>query len=254
MTIDYEKKDHIRIMTFNNPEKRNALTTKDFLKMEQIEEEFKADPDAWVLIMTGAGDRAFSAGADLDDVIGAATSGEFKLEPRAKRWFSHCYKPVISAINGYAVAGGTEFILLTDIRIAAEHAMLGIQEVRWGLVPLGGSLVNLPRQIPWCKAMEILLIGDRITAQQALDIGLINMVVSLEELMPTAMKVAERICENGPLAVRLVKEIVMKAISQPRELGFITEMELGAAVFKSEDAKEGPLAFLEKRKPKFKGI
>jgi len=254
MTIDYERKDHIRIMTFNNPEKRNALTTKDFLRMEEIEEEFKADPDAWVLIMTGAGDKSFSAGADLDEVIGKATSAEVKLEPRAKRWFSHCYKPVISAINGYAVAGGTEFILLTDIRIAAEHAMLGIQEVRWGLVPLGGSLVNLPRQIPWCKAMEILLIGDRITAQQALDIGLINMVVPLEELMPTAIKVAERICENGPLAVRLVKEIALKAISQPRELGFITEMELGAAAFRSDDAKEGPLAFFEKRKPNFKGI
>ena len=254
MTIDYEKKDRVRIMTFNNPEKRNALTIKDFLEMERIEEEFKADPDAWVLIMTGAGDRSFCAGADLDEAIGAVTSAEVKLEPRAKRWFSHCYKPVISAINGYAVAGGTEFILLTDIRIAAEHAMLGIQEVRWGLVPLGGSLVNLPRQIPWCKAMEILLIGDRITAQQALDIGLINMVVPKEELMPTAMKVAERICENGPLAVRLVKEIVMKAISQPSELGFITEMELGATAFKSEDAKEGPMAFFEKRKPNFKGI
>ena len=254
MTIDYEKKDHIRIMTFNNPEKRNALTTKDFLKMEEIEEEFKADLDAWVLIMTGAGEKSFSAGADLDEVIGKATSAEVKLEPRAKRWFSHCYKPIISAINGYAVAGGTEFILLTDIRIAAEHAMLGIQEVKWGLVPLGGSCVNLPRQISWCKAMEILLIGDRITAQQALDIGLINMVVPLEELMPTAMRVAERICENGPLAVRLVKEIATKAASQPRELGFITEMELGAAAFKSEDAKEGPIAFFEKRKPKFKGI
>ena len=254
MTIDYDKKDHIHIMTFNNPEKRNALTTKDFLKMEEIEEEFKADLDAWVLIMTGAGEKSFSAGADLDEVIGKATSAEVKLEPRAKRWFSHCYKPIISAINGYAVAGGTEFILLTDIRIAAEHAMLGIQEVKWGLVPLGGSCVNLPRQISWCKAMEILLIGDRITAQQALDIGLINMVVPLDELMPTAMRVAERICENGPLAVRLVKEIATKAASQPRELGFITEMELGAAAFKSEDAKEGPLAFFEKRKPIFKGM
>jgi len=253
MTIDYEKKGHIRIMTFNNPEKRNALTIRDFLRMDEIDEEFQADPDAWVLIMTGAGDRSFSAGADLEEAIGKATSAEVKLEPRAKRWFSHCYKPIISAINGYALAGGTEFILLTDIRIAAEHAMLGIQEVRWGLVPLGGSCVNLPRQISWCKAMEILLIGDRLTAQQALDIGLINMVVPKEQLMPTAMKVAERICENGPLAVRIVKEIALKALSQPRELGFITEMELGAKAFKSEDAKEGPLAFFGKRKPQFKG-
>jgi len=152
MTMDCEKKGHIRIMTFNNPEKRNALTARHFLRTDDIDEEFQADPDAWVLIMTGAGDRSFSAGADLVEAIGETTSADVKLGPRAKRWFSHCYKPIISAINGYAVAGGTEFILLTDIRIAAEHSMLGIQEVRWSLVPLGGSCVNLPRQISWCKA------------------------------------------------------------------------------------------------------
>src|SRR5512137_2265531 len=121
MTIDYEKKGHIRIMTFNNPEKRNALTIRDFLRMDEIDEEFQADPDGWVLIMTGAGDKSFCAGADLSATIGKATDAAVKLEPKAKRWFSNCYKPIISAINGYALAGGTEFIELTDIRIAADH-------------------------------------------------------------------------------------------------------------------------------------
>ena len=251
MAIDYEKHGHIRIMRFNNPEKRNALGIQDFLDWDKIEDEFVADDDAWVLIMTGAGDKAFSAGADLSEAIGAATSGA-KLEPRPRRWFSHCYKPIIAAINGYALAGGTEFIELADIRIAAEHAMFGIQEVRWGLVPLGGSCAHLTRQIPFCKAMEMLLIGDRFTAQQALEMGLINKVVLKEELMPTAMATAERICENGPVAVRLVKEIALKSIGIPREMSYLLEYEVGAKAYATEDAKEGPLAFFEKRKPNFK--
>ncbi|NQT48464.1 MAG: enoyl-CoA hydratase/isomerase family protein [Chloroflexi bacterium] len=251
MAIDYEKHGHIRIMRFNNPEKRNALGIQDFLDWDKIEDEFVADDDAWVLIMTGAGDKSFSAGADLSEAIGAATSGA-KLEPRPRRWFSHCYKPIIAAINGYALAGGTEFIELADIRIAAEHAMFGIQEVRWGLVPLGGSCAHLTRQIPFCKAMEMLLIGDRFTAQQALEMGLINKVVPKEELMPTAMATAERICENGPVAVRLVKEIALKSIGLPREMSYLLEYEIGAKAYATEDAKEGPLAFFEKRKPNFK--
>ena len=251
MAIDYEKHGHIRIMRFNNPEKRNALGIQDFLDWDKIEDEFVADDDAWVLIMTGAGDKSFSAGADLSEAIGAATSGA-KLEPRPRRWFSHCYKPIIAAINGYALAGGTEFIELADIRIAAEHAMFGIQEVRWGLVPLGGSCAHLTRQIPFCKAMEMLLIGDRFTAQQALEMGLINKVVLKEELMPTAMATAERICENGPVAVRLVKEIALKSIGLPREMSYLLEYEIGAKAYATEDAKEGPLAFFEKRKPNFK--
>jgi len=251
MAIDYEKHGHIRIMRFNNPEKRNALGIQDFLDWDKIEDEFVADDDAWVLIMTGAGDKSFSAGADLSEAIGAATSGA-KLEPRPRRWFSHCYKPIIAAINGYALAGGTEFIELADIRIAAEHAMFGIQEVRWGLVPLGGSCAHLARQIPFCKAMEMLLIGDRFTAQQALEMGLINKVVPKEELMPTAMATAERICENGPVAVRLVKEIALKSIGLPREMSYLLEYEIGANAYATEDAKEGPLAFFEKRKPNFK--
>jgi enoyl-CoA hydratase len=253
MTIDFQKKDHIRIMTFNNPEKRNALAIKDFLEMERIEDEVSADPNAWVLIITGAGDKSFCAGADLEESVGIATSGKVKIEAKPRRWFSHCYKPIIAAINGFALAGGTEIALLTDIRIAATHAMFGLREVRWGLVPLGGSTVNLPRQIPYCRAMEILLIGDMLTAEQALQYGLINKIVPQEELMPAAMQTAERICENGPVAVRLIKEIAVKSLSLPRELGFLTEMELGVQAYSTEDAKEGPLAFFEKRKPNFRG-
>jgi enoyl-CoA hydratase len=253
MTIDFEKKGHIRIMTFNNPKKRNALGIKDFLEMERIDDEVSVDPDAWVLIITGAGDKSFCAGADLEETVGVATSGEVKLEARPRRWFSHCYKPIVAAVNGSALAGGTEIVLLTDIRIAATHATFGMREVCWGLVPLGGAPVNLPRQIPYCRAMEMLLIGDKLTAEQALQYGLINKIVPREELMPAAMQTAERICENGPIAVRLVKEIVLKSLSLPRELAFLTEMELGVQAYSTEDAKEGPLAFFEKRKPNFRG-
>jgi len=251
MAVDYEKHGHIRIMRFNNPEKRNALSVQDFLEMERIENDFAADDDAWVLIMTGAGDKSFCAGADLTEGVGAATSGSF-MEPRYRRWFSHCYKPVVAAINGYALAGGTELLELTDIRIAAEHAVFGLQEVRWGLVPLGGSCAHLTRQIPYCRAMELLLMGDQISAQEALQYGLINKVVPKEELMPTAMATAERICENGPVAVRLVKEIALKSMGQPREIGYLMEFQIGAHAYTTEDAKEGPLAFVEKRKPNFK--
>jgi enoyl-CoA hydratase len=253
MAIIYEKEGHVRIMTMSNPDRMNALTVQDWLDMEAREEEFTADSDAWVLILTGAGDKAFCTGADLDSAIGEATKAETKIPPKHTRWFSHCYKPVIGAINGYAVAGGAELTFLTDIRIAAEHAQFGIQEVRWGLVPLGGSCVNAPRQIPFCKAMEMLLVGDRMTAQEALEWGLINYVVPKEDLMTKAMEMAERICENGPLAVRTVKEIALKSLSMSREMGYLAEMELGAPIFKTHDAMEGPMAFLEKRKPNFKG-
>lgn len=253
MAIDWEKKGHIRILTMRNPKKMNALTTQDWLDIDKYEDEFVSDPEAWVLIITGDGDQAFCTGSDLDSTIGEATSAETKIPIKHYRPFSHCYKPVIAAVNGFALAGGMELLLLTDIRIAAEHAQFGIQEVRWGLIALVGGCVNVSRQIPYCKAMETLLVGGRMTAQDALQWGLVNYVVPKEEVMPKAMKFAEKICENGPLAVRTVKEIVLRGLSVSRENAFVIEHELGIPMFKTEDAKEGPKAFLEKRKPNFQG-
>jgi enoyl-CoA hydratase len=139
----------------------------------------------------------------------------------------------------------------TDIRIAAEHATFGLGEVRWGIIPTGGSHIRLPRQIPWAIAMELLLTGKPISAQRAYDIGLVNEVVAAGDLMPTAMKWAETICKNGPLAVRTAKEIAVRALNL--EPGFVLEKSMGQRVIDSEDAKEGPAAFAEKRKPEFKG-
>ena len=255
MEIIYEKKDRIAYITINRPEVMNAITPKAVEELGKVWIDFRDDDDLWVSVITGAGDKAFCAGADLKELIPEVTSGRFKLTPTMPAFLKNIsiYKPIIAAINGFCLAGGTELIQATDIRIAAEHATFGLAEPRWGLFPAGGSTVRLPRQIPYCRAMEILLIGDPITAQDALQIGLINKVVKKEDLMPTATKVAERICENGPLAVRAIKESAQKCFEVPMEHGNILETAYAREVFATEDAKEGPRAFLEKRKPVFKG-
>ena len=254
MAIDYEKEGHIHIMRINNPARRNSLAPADLTEMTRLENEFIADPDAWVMILTGAGDKAFCSGDDLEEGVAAVTSGELKFEPQPKRWFSHCYKPVVSAVNGYATGGGMELVMLTDIRIAAEHARFGLPEVRWAITPMFGGCCTITHQIPHCRAMELLLTGDLISANEAVDYGLINRVVPKEDLMSEARKMADRLCENGPLALRLAKEIALKSRGLPREMGYLMEHEIGGKAFTTEDAKEGPLAFFEKRKPKFRGL
>lgn len=252
MAIIYEKRDRIAYLTLNRPEAMNAIDPQTREEIAEASEDFNSDPDSWVLVLTGAGEKAFCAGADLKTLIPAITSGAIGIEVSFRPFFADIYKPIVAAINGFCLAGGTDLILGTDIRIAAEHATFALPEPRWGLVPIG-SHVRLPRQVPWCRAMEILLIGDPVTAQVAYEIGLINMVVPLPELMPTAQRIAERLCENGPLAVRTIKEIAVRALSMPMDQGFILESLMGQRVFASEDAKEGPRAFVEKRKPVFRG-
>lgn len=253
MAIDYESHGRVRIIRFNRPEKRNALNPAHLTELTRLESEFKEDPEAWVLILTGAGDKAFCAGDDLDEGVGGVTSGRITFQPEPRRWFSHCYKPIVSAVNGFATGGGMEFVMLTDIRIAAEHARFGLPEVRWGITPMIGGACSLSHQIPHCRAMELLLTGDLISAQEALQYGLINRVVASEDLMPEAMKTAQRLCENGPIALRLAKEVALRSRGLPREMAYLLEQELGSRAFSTEDAREGPLAFFEKRKPNFHG-
>jgi enoyl-CoA hydratase len=157
----------------------------------------------------------------------------------------------MAAVNGYCIAGGMEMLQGTDIRIAAEHATFGLGEVRWGIIPTGGSHIRLPRQIPWAVAMELLLTGRPINARRAHEVGLVNQVVPRDELMPTALRWAEAVCEGGPLAVQTAKEIAVRSLTL--EPGFVLEKALGARVFSSEDAREGPRAFTEKRPPRFTG-
>jgi enoyl-CoA hydratase len=220
--------------------------------MDAAFEDFQADPDLRVAILTAAGEKAFCAGMDLKEALPQITSGdEMGYEDHTKRPFSDVYKPIICAVNGLCVAGGLEFMLGTDLRIASEHATFGLTEVCWGIIPAGGSHVRLPQQIPWAIAMEMLVTGERISAQRAYEIGLINRVVPADQVMTTALELAERICANGPLAVRTAKEIAVRALKQ--ETAFVLEKAIGARVFSSEDAKEGPRAFTEKRKPVFHG-
>ena len=172
---------------------------------------------------------------------------------RRPKFFQDIYKPIVAAINGYCLAGGSEMILGTDIRIAADHATFAIAEAKWGLYPGGGSSVRLPRQISWCNAMEILLTAQRISAEQALQIGLINRVVPMSDLMSTAEEFAKTIAGNGPLAVRSIKEAAVRSKSMSMESSFSLETYIARLVFASDDAKEGPIAFMEKRPPNFTG-
>jgi enoyl-CoA hydratase len=251
-TFLYEKKGKIAVMTINRPEAMNAFTADMLRGMDAAFADFNRDPDLWVAILTAAGDKAFSSGMDLKEAIPMLQSGdEMGYEDHTKRPFSDVFKPIIAAVNGFCIAGGMEFLQGTDIRIASENARFGLGEVRWGIIPTGGSHIRLPRQIPWAVAMEMLLTGKPIDAKRAYDIGLVNQVVPAEQLMSSALEWAETICKNGPLAVRTAKEIAVRALGL--ESGFVLEKALGARVMSSEDAKEGPRAFAEKRPPKFTG-
>lgn len=251
-TILFEKNGPIAIVTINRPDALNSLTLEMLTGIEDAMTAFQADPELWVAILTAAGDKAFSSGLDLKEAAPLLTGGDsLGFDDTTKRQFSDVFKPILCAVNGFCIAGGMEMMLGTDLRIAAEHASFGLGEVRWGLVPLGGTHVRLPRQVPWAMAMQLLLTGKPISAQRAYEVGLVNEVVPADELMPTAMKWAENLCKNGPLAMRTAKEIAVRSLGL--EAGFVLEKALGARVLASEDAKEGPRAFAEKRKPRFSG-
>lgn len=247
--ILYEKRGHIAIMTFNRPEKRNACTPEMHEGLEAAFADFNEDPELWAAILTGAGDKAWCAGGDLEAMIPRITAGQMKINPDpAKRIWHDIFKPIIAAVNGFA---SLEWVIATDLRIASENASFALGEVRWGMIPAGGSHIRLTRQIPWAVAMESLLLGARIDARRAYDIGLVNKVVPLDQLMPAALEMADALCKNGPLAVRTAKEIAVRSLEL--EPGFVLEHLLFQRVMNSEDAKEGPRAYMEGRAPNFTG-
>lgn len=251
-TFDYEKQDRIAVMTINRPEKMNALTTDMLRAMDAAFDDFNEDPDLLVAVLTGAGDKSFCAGMDLGQALPAVIGGDqVGYEDPIKRPFAHIFKPIIAAINGFCIAGGMEFLEGTDLRIAAEHAVFGLSEVCWGTIPSGGSHIRLPHQIPWAVAMELILTGENIDAKRAYEIGLVNKLVPADQLMGEAIALAERICQNGPLAVRTAKEIAVRAMEL--EPGYLLEKTMFERINQSEDVREGARAFAERRKPRFRG-
>ena len=251
-TILFEKRGAVALVTMNRPDALNALTAEMVTSLEEVFAEVAKDGSVRAVILTGAGEKSFCPGLDLKEAIPLITSGAtLGFDDWTKRQLSDVWQPVIAAVNGHCIAGGMELLAGTDLRIAAEHATFGLGEVRWGLIPTGGSHVRLPRQIPWAVAMELLLTGRAIDARRAFGVGLVNEVVPQPKLLETAFEWAERIARNGPLAVRTAKEIAVRALVL--EPGFVLEKALGARVLASEDAKEGPRAFAEKRAPRFSG-
>ena len=258
-----ERDGHVLTVTMNRPEKRNALSTEMMQLMGEAWDEVNANPDIRVAILTGAG-GSFCAGADLQAMTqshpgdafakgGESTSGIASgvIKPLLKGF--RLTKPLIAAVEGAAVAGGTEILQATDIRVAGESARFGVSEVRWGLFPLGGSTVRLRRQVPYTIAADILLTGRHLRAPEAKEIGLIGYVVPDGEALAKAKEIAEVIAANGPLAVQAVLRSLRETEGMAEDDAMRVESLIGMEVFKTEDAKEGPMAFMEKRTPAFKG-
>jgi len=254
--ITYEKKGRIAYVTINRPERMNAVDPDTSRELKQAFGDFRDDDELWVSILTGAGEKAFSAGADLVAMAQAFASGDVRAYDvpfgGITRGFQ-TWKPMIAAINGYCLAGGLELALCCDIRVAAEHATFGQPEPTRAIIPGAGGTQRLPRAIPQTFAMEILLTGGRIDAQTALRSGLVSHVVPLAELMAKAEEIASAVCECGPLAVRAIKEAAYRGLEMTLEEGLALEAQKSAEIFGTEDAREGPLAFSQKRKPQYKG-
>jgi enoyl-CoA hydratase len=252
-----ERRGHVLIVTMNRPAVRNALSGPMMELMRQAWDTVDGDPGIRVCVLTGAG-GAFCAGADLKAMTSSHPGDRFQggdldvsvIEPLLKG--RRLSKPLIAAVEGPAVAGGTEILQACDIRVAGASARFGVSEARWGLFPLGGSAVRLPRQIPYTVAADLLLTGRHITAAEALSIGLIGHVVPDGQALGKALEIAEAIAANGPVAVRAILRVIRETEGMAENEAFALEAKVGMAVFASEDAKEGPRAFAEKRHPEFR--
>lgn len=255
MKLIYDVTDKVARITINRPEAMNAMDPEVYARLSEAWIDVRDNPDVWVAIVTGAGEKAFTAGADLKSMIPRArekadfflTQKDMILNRGLDVW-----KPVIAAVNGYCLAGGMTLLFATDIRIAAEHAVFEISEVKRAILPGNGGTQRALRQLPYAVAMEMLLLGRRLTAPEALAYGLINKVVPMKDLMATAEQYAGRLCENGPLALRAVKELAIRSQSVPLEHGLRLEESFQEFLRTTDDAKEGPRAFAEKRKAAYK--
>ncbi len=258
-----ERDGHVMVVTMNRPKRMNAITGPMLIRMYDAYEEASADPEVRCIVVTGAGGN-FCAGADLRAMAGDAEDSD-PLDHRArmvedpdivyKALFRHYRptKPIVAAVEGVAIAGGTELLQAMEIRVAGESARFGVGEARWSLYPMGGSAVRLPRQIPYTHAAEILLTGKHISAAEALDIGLIGHVAPDGQALDKALEIAGVVAANGPLATAAITRTLHECDGMELDDALRHEWEYGQAVFRSDDAKEGPKAFAEKRTPNFTG-
>jgi E-phenylitaconyl-CoA hydratase len=256
MPIGYEKEGHVATFTINRPEKMNALSPEALAEWTEALIDFRDTKELWVGIVTGAGEKAFCTGLDLSGSAppgGGQGGGRPAMPTETLVRGLKIWKPLIAAINGYALGGGLEIAMACDIRVAADTAKMGLPEVTLGLMPGWGGTQRLPRLIPFSIAMEMALTGRRIDAQEALKIGLVHQVVPLAELMAAAKERALKICESAPLAVQGVKEAIIRGWDMPLDEGLKLEPELGRKVHSSRDFAEGRKAFQEKRKPIYTG-
>jgi enoyl-CoA hydratase/carnithine racemase len=263
----YEKKGKVAYITINRPEALNAINFETWDALTQAWKDVRDDNDVWAAVVTGAGEKAFSAGQDLKETLSTFYNEDetkrrpiedlgmilpTKLQPIKAPWIMSNWKPIIAAINGFAGGAGLELAMSCDLRIAADTARLGLPEVQRGLIPGGGGTQRIIRLVPFCKALEILMTGDFIDAQEAYRIGLVNKVVPAGELMSTAEAMANRICENGPLAVRAAKEAAYRGVEMSLNDGLAFELQTVLRVMKTKDSNEGVMSFVQKRDPEYK--
>lgn len=247
-----ERRGRVEVVTINRPEARNALNRETAEGLEGALDTADADDEVWAVVITGAGDKAFSAGMDLK----AFMAGEWPITKKGgfggltKRELE---KPLVAAVNGHALAGGLELVLSCDLVVAAEHATFGIPEVKRGLIAAAGGLFRLPRKLPLNVALELAITGEPIDAARAHQLGLVNRVVPGDRVVDEAVALAELVCENAPLAVRLSRQLVREAPALTEEEGWARTDEYSSLIMQTEDVMEGPRAFAEKRKPQWKG-
>ena len=252
--IIYEKKGPVAVLTINREGALNAIAGQTSREMQRAWEDFRDDDDLRVAILTGVGEKSFSTGMDL--VATARGENQFAGKPAPFGGFTKrmpIFKPIIAAINGYCLAGGMELALTCDIRICTPDARFGLPEVRWAIMPGAGGTQRMPRAIPLAWANYLILTADQMDADTAFRVGLVSHVVPREELMDRAMAIANMICERGPLAVRAAKETIIRGMDMPLEHGLAYEDLVLGRLLATDDAKEGPKAFAEKRKPEYKG-
>jgi enoyl-CoA hydratase len=256
----------VMLVTLNRPERLNALTPEAYIRLAEAWYRYRDDDALRAAILTGSGTRAFTAGADLGITIPLLNGTRSPQDEWEERFLSDLslmndgllrnlvlHKPVIAALNGTAVGAGAEMLQATDLRLIVPGARVGFPEVQRALIPGGGSLTRLVRQIPWALAAELLLLGEPITAARASAIGLVNEVVAPEDLLPRARQWAERLAGNGPLAVQAIKQGMLEGSGRTLEESLAIEQRLVASVLRTDDAREGAQAFVDKRAPRFRG-